>query len=631
MTPPEKVNILLVDDQPAKLLSYEVILQDLGQELLKAHSAREALEILLKNDVAVVLTDVCMPELDGFELAKMLREHPRYETTAIIFISAVHLNEEDLARGYQLGAVDYVSVPVVPDILRAKVKVFVDLYRKTQELGRMNKLLEQRVRERTYELEDANTRLRESEERLRLASEAAEFGTYDYNIVSDSMHCSPHLKRLLGTDIDGEMSLAAFLGLVNAKDQSAVQAVMRNNESRAAESHENEFRTGGRWLMNRGRSFEVGAEGERQRLHTMGTILDITTRKALEERQTLLLAELDHRVKNILANVSAMARLSGRKATSVDAFVETLDGRLQSMAQAHALLSKSSWSSAELGELATAVLSPFTSRTGDNIVLKGDPLYLRPKVAQGMALVLNELATNAVKHGSLSSKEGRVHLSWSQSNGAAKITWKESGGPAVAAPTRKGLGLNIMQTAFSEPDVELDCAFADQGVVCTIKGKLSGEHPGNKRTSVMTADLLPKVPQAREAGPVRILVVEDEPLICMQLQADLEDHGHTVVGPAANLAEGLKLAQAQNFDVALLDVNLGHETSAEIAKVLASRRIPFAFSTGYTDGSTLPEEMLDRPRLAKPYTLEAVQRMIEQLSSANADQDPPRYSMASNG
>lgn len=151
----EPVNILLVDDQPAKLMSYELILQDLGENLLKASSAHDALEMLLKNDVAVILADVCMPDMDGFELAKMIREHPRFKETAIIFVSAVHLSDLDSLKGYELGGVDYVPVPVVPGILRAKVKVFVELHRKTRELARMNGALELRVAERTSELEAA--------------------------------------------------------------------------------------------------------------------------------------------------------------------------------------------------------------------------------------------------------------------------------------------------------------------------------------------------------------------------------------------------------------------------------------------------------------------------------------------
>src|SRR5690349_23106236 len=124
MTVHEKVNILMVDDQPGKLLSYEAILADLGENLVKATSAKEALEHLLKTDVAVVLMDVSMPEIDGFELAEIIRQHPRYQQTAIIFISAVHLTDIDRMKGYAHGAVDYISVPIIPELLRAKVSVF---------------------------------------------------------------------------------------------------------------------------------------------------------------------------------------------------------------------------------------------------------------------------------------------------------------------------------------------------------------------------------------------------------------------------------------------------------------------------------------------------------------------------
>src|SRR5918996_5634337 len=142
MTDSEKVNILLVDDQPGKLLTYEAILSGLGENLLKATSGREALEHLLKSDVAVILVDVCMPDLDGFQLAAMIREHPRYQKIAMIFISAIHLSELDRLRGYEMGAVDYVPVPVVPELLRAKVRVFADLYRKTRDLENLNAELE---------------------------------------------------------------------------------------------------------------------------------------------------------------------------------------------------------------------------------------------------------------------------------------------------------------------------------------------------------------------------------------------------------------------------------------------------------------------------------------------------------
>jgi signal transduction histidine kinase/ActR/RegA family two-component response regulator len=158
----------LVDDQQAKLLSHEVVLAEIGENLLKASSAREAFECLLKNEVALILIDVCMPDLDGFELATMIREHPRFQSTAIIFVSAVMMEHIDQLRGYEAGGVDYVPVPVVPELLRAKVKVFVELYRKTRQLEQFNADLERRVEERTAELRRFNEELElRIEERTR--------------------------------------------------------------------------------------------------------------------------------------------------------------------------------------------------------------------------------------------------------------------------------------------------------------------------------------------------------------------------------------------------------------------------------------------------------------------------------
>ncbi len=149
----DRVNILMVDDQPGKLLSYEAILADLGENLIEATSAKDALEKLLKTDVAVVLMDVSMPEIDGFELVEIIRQHPRFQKTAIIFVSAVHLTDLDRLKGYQQGAVDYLSVPIVPEVLRAKVRVFAELHRSKLQLERLNSELEVRVVERTLELE----------------------------------------------------------------------------------------------------------------------------------------------------------------------------------------------------------------------------------------------------------------------------------------------------------------------------------------------------------------------------------------------------------------------------------------------------------------------------------------------
>ncbi len=163
-----KPKILLVDDQPAKLLSYEVVLAGVGATLLKASSACEGFECLLKEDIALILIDVCMPDLDGFELAAMIREHPRFQRISIIFVSAQMHSDPHRLRGYELGALDYITVPIVPELLRAKVKVFLDLYRKTCELKQFGVELERRVLERTVELSRCHRELeRRVEERTR--------------------------------------------------------------------------------------------------------------------------------------------------------------------------------------------------------------------------------------------------------------------------------------------------------------------------------------------------------------------------------------------------------------------------------------------------------------------------------
>ncbi len=138
MSGKSKINILMVDDEPGKLLTYEVMLAGLGENLVKANSAREALELLWKTDVAVVLTDVSMPEMNGFELADIIHRHPRYQQIPIILISALLLSDLDRLKGYQAGAVEYISVPIIPELLRAKVSVFAELHRRAQQVETLN-------------------------------------------------------------------------------------------------------------------------------------------------------------------------------------------------------------------------------------------------------------------------------------------------------------------------------------------------------------------------------------------------------------------------------------------------------------------------------------------------------------
>src|SRR5579863_3905852 len=238
----EKVNVLLVDDQPDKLLSYEVILQDLGENLVKTSSARDALQFLLKNDVAVVLVDVCMPELDGFQLAAMIREHPRFRKTAIIFISAILLTDVDRLRGYEMGAADYVPVPVVPEVLRAKVRVFAELFRKTRELEQLNSTLERHVAERTAELEASNIRLKQSEQGRSLALAAGQMGSWDWDLVNNDWKWDEGQCRIFGVDsATFKPSLENVSNLVEPEDLRRLKEMVADFGRGEAHGYQTEF------------------------------------------------------------------------------------------------------------------------------------------------------------------------------------------------------------------------------------------------------------------------------------------------------------------------------------------------------------------------------------------------------
>lgn len=621
------VNILLVDDQPAKLLSYEIILREMGENLIMAGSAAEALERLLKTDVAVILMDVCMPEFDGFELVKMLREHPRFEKIAVIFISAIQMSEMDRLRGYETGAVDYIPVPVVPEILRAKVRIFVELHRKTRQLEALNRELEGHVAQRTAELTASLARLREGEQRMRLASEAAEFGTYDYDVPLDRFHCSDSLRALIGIPAAGDLSLEDFLALMHPDDRPAVRRAILAREEDKGDAYELEFRIcrpdgSVRWFLNRGRMFHLG-DADRHGERLMGTILDITGRKKTETRQQLLMAELDHRVKNVLANVSAIARLSSAKATTVRGFVDALDGRIQAMSQAHSLLRHGSWDGADLTKLVEALLRPFTSAGSGNIAIEGPTVILGAKAAQALALVVHELATNAVKHGALSAPGGKIAISWDRpvekSPGQIRLMWRESGGTPVSEPKTTGFGMTALRAAAAEFGATLDCYFGRDGFACTLQGGFGEIGVGLPQTDVGVAG---KTLGRNQAMPLRksahadikrILIVEDEPLIAFQLQADLEDDGFSIVGPVGTLAQGLAAATNEAFDAALVDVSLGDALSTPIADQLIRRDMPFAFATGYTDMQLLPAHLRRVPRINKPYVADEVRRILTSL------------------
>ena len=607
----DKVNVLLVDDQPAKLLANEEILRDLGENLIKASSAREALEFLLKNDAAVVLIDVCMPELDGFQLAAMIRDHPRFQRTAIIFISAIQVDDVDRLRGYEMGAVDYVPVPVVPAVLRAKVKVFAELYRKTRELEQFNSELERRVAERTSELEASNARLLHSEQQLRLATEAAEIGLWDVDNVTDTLFWPTRVKAMFGISPEVAVSMADFYAGLHSDDKEATVAAYAaacDPEQRAL--YDVEYRTVGkedrviRWVEAKGRGV-FDADGKCVRV--IGTAIDITKRKEAEERQDLLSREVDHRARNALAVVQSIVRLT--HASSVDGYVAAVEGRIKALARAHALLSDSRWHGADLDALVAEELAPYRLIEAEKIEINGPKVSLLPHMAQGLALALHEMATNAAKHGALSSIAGKVSVTWQAQPESLVLQWIETGGPRIVPPPARSFGLNVIRASIeNQLGGKATFDWDPEGVRCTLSiPRRETTIPGPSKKPGNGADNGPAL--AKIAYGRRVLVVEDEALVAMMIQEFLTEYGHAVVGPIGRASEALVAAKETDYDAAILDINLGDGMAYPVAEILSARGVPFVFVTGY-EADTVDHRFSHVPVLQKPIERQALQRLF---------------------
>lgn len=364
MSEAKRADILIVDDLPEKHLTYRVALEELDQNILAVASGEEALQLLLEHEFAVILLDVNMPGMSGLETAALIRQRKKSRHTPIIFVTAF-ADDVQTVEGYALGAVDYILTPIVPEILRAKVNVFVELFRMRAELRRSHDLLEQRVADRTVELERAAEQLR-------------------------------------------------------------------------TEVHE---------------------------------------RKQAEERLTILVQELAHRVKNLLSvfqSITARTLTGGRLISDAR---EILIGRLQSLGHAHELLTEASWHGADLRDVVMAEIAGFSER----VRISGPPVELSPSGVQTFALIVHELCTNAAKYGALSNATGAVDVKWTvvedATDGHMNFSWTEQGGPPVKAASHEGFGLSLITAMGSNPTAEPVIDFAPSGFTCTIRVPLDTIRP----------------------------------------------------------------------------------------------------------------------------------------------------------
>jgi PAS domain S-box-containing protein len=584
MASDDKVNILLVDDQPAKLLSYEAILAGLGERLIKAASAKEALEYLLKHDIAVILVDVCMPELDGFQLAAMIREHPRFQRTAIIFISAIHLTDVDRLRAYEMGAVDYVPVPVIPEVLRAKVKIFAELYRKTRQLEQLNQELERRVAERTAELEASTARLLQSEQRRSLALAAGQMGSWEWDPVNGRFVWDDGQYRIFGVDpATFDLSVDNVRALIHPEDwkhlQNAIKPAAPNTPS-----FQSEFRVcrpNGELRSCIGTAV-ASVDATDNVVRISGVTVDITNRKEAEERQVLWAREVDHRARNALALVQSIVRLT--RSDNIKSYITAVDGRIGALARAHTLLAQSRWQGADLARLVNEELAPFRTDGPERTTIAGPDVSLEPRTAQTLALALHELATNAAKYGALSVRAGRVAVDWDLQPHGLLLRWTESGGPQPQPPVAPGFGIRLISASI-ERQLAGEAVFdwCPEGLNCTLRvpcrdqiEALSHRAGAHARVGEERFDL----PLRLDTGN-RVLLVEDEILVAMMMKDILTELGFSVVGPFSRLGEAMVAAVHEEINAGIIDVNLGGEFVYPVADVLTARKIPFVFITGY--------------------------------------------------
>lgn len=471
---------------------------------------------------------------------------------------------------------------------------------------------------------EMDSRLRDAEERRRLALEATRTGTWEWRAGSRTMIWDARQCEIYGLRPAEEIPLKTIRERLPPDDAEKRDQLLRA-ALESGEPYECEVRLISenghtRWIAEKGNAL---GEGEDRRL--IGISFDVTEVKEAQARDALLLAELDHRVKNILANIQAVARQSVKGKKNSQDFVTALEGRLHALSNTHSLLSSMKWNGVEVVELMEAIFAPYTSPGNQRLSLDGPRLTLSPGAAQSVALTIHELTTNAAKHGALSKEDGTVGVEWKKTTDDGEpvvvLTWAEAGGPPVTQPKEKHFGLKVIESlVVSELGATVDMDFKNTGLVCKMtfpRDRLLAKATGKSKQGAALQDAVASVnaetlsPGTSE--PLRLMVVEDSWMVASQLKVLLEALGHEVIGPAATVAEAEALSEMDGIDAALLDIQLGDETVFPVAEKIAALGIPFAFVTGFTDAGVIPTPYRDAPSLSKPFNDEAVVAILKRL------------------
>ncbi|WP_107843966.1 HWE histidine kinase domain-containing protein [Litoreibacter ponti] len=340
-------------------------------------------------------------------------------------------------------------------------------------------------------------------------------------------------------------------------------------------------------------------------------------RRAATEKQELLIAELNHRVRNILNLIQGLVSQSKTGTTTIESYTTVLDGRIQSLARAHDQLTRQEWSPTALRNLIEVEVKAFLDGRDDRLKITGDAPMLEPEAFSTMALVIHELVTNSAKYGALTDRSGHVSIDLTiAGDGALLIKWREQGGPPVQAPTRRGFGSTIIErTVPFELNGTVETRFKLAGFEADlmIPSKYVTEgapEPLDTADADAQADT-----KAQAALSGTVLVLEDNMVIALDASDIITAHGATDVKLASSVDAALKILGSEDLTMAVLDINLGSQTSLPVAQKLDAMKIPFVLATGYGDVQSIVSEYPEAPVVQKPFTAESLAKEIDNALS----------------
>ena len=360
---------------------------------------------------------------------------------------------------------------------------------------------------------------------------------------------------------------------------------------------------------------------EQLRITLLEVILRMTDaaereRRSGQERQELLIAELNHRVRNILGLIRGLVGQSRSGSGSVEEFASVIGGRIQALARAHDQITTTNWGPGSLRDLLAAESEAYLNNNTDRMVFEGPDVLLEPQAFSIVALVVHEMMTNASKYGALTDRSGHVHVTWDlDPMGRLVLHWKEKGGPAVQAPTRRGFGTTVIERSIPfdlKGEAELRYELTGVEARFVVPALYVRRQEGASATDA-TMPNLGEQPSVPDIG--RVLLVEDNMLIALDAEDMLVQIGAAAVDVAASVSDALAVIARDRPDLALLDVNLGPETSIPVAERLAQLEVPFLFATGYGDKVPRPASVSDAPMIAKPYTSDVLRKGIAALKA----------------